>query len=48
MTGNVFNDEGGDYPVGTWPRSPRWSQHTPFTGTEGGLICVKVIHLGAD
>lgn len=44
----VFSDEGGDYPVGTWLRSPRWSRHTPFTGTEGALIYVKVGHLGAD
>jgi anti-sigma factor ChrR (cupin superfamily) len=44
----VFSDEGGDYPVGTWLRSPRWSRHTPFTGAEGALIDVKVGHLGAD
>ena len=44
----VFSDEGGDYPVGTWLRSPRWSGHTPFTGAEGALIYVKVGHLGAD
>lgn len=42
----VFSDEGGDYPVGTWLRSPRWSRHTPFTGPEGALIYVKVGHLG--
>ena len=44
----VFSDEGGDYPVGTWLRSPRWSRHTPFTGAQGALIYVKVGHLGAD
>lgn len=22
----LFRDEGGDYPVGTWLRNPRWSQ----------------------
>jgi len=44
----VFSDEGGDYPAGTWLRSPRWSRHTPFTGREGALIYVKVGHLGAD
>ena len=44
----VFSDEGGDYPMGTWLRSPRWSRHTPFTGTQGALIYVKVGHLGAD
>jgi anti-sigma factor ChrR (cupin superfamily) len=44
----VFSDEGGDYEAGTWLRSPRWSRHTPFTGTEGALIYVKVGYLGAE
>ena len=44
----VFSDEGGDYPAGTWLRSPRWSRHAPRTGAEGALIYVKVGHLGAD
>ena len=44
----VFRDEGGDYARGTWLRSPRWSRHTPFTGSEGALIYVKVGHLGAN
>jgi len=43
----LFQDEAGDYPAGTWLRSPRWSRHTPFTGAEGALIYVKVGHLGA-
>ena len=43
----LFRDEQGEYPAGTWLRSPRWSQHTPFTGSEGALIYVKVGHLGA-
>ncbi len=43
----VFHDEYGEYPAGTWLRSPRWSKHTPFTGTDGALIYVKVGHLGA-
>ncbi|MDD2741193.1 MAG: cupin domain-containing protein [Rhodocyclaceae bacterium] len=43
----VFRDEHGEYPAGTWLRSPRWSKHTPFTGTEGAIIYVKVGHLGA-
>lgn len=43
----VFRDEAGDYPAGTWLRSPRWSRHTPYTGAEGALIWVKVGHLGA-
>ena len=43
----VFCDELGRYPRRSWLRSPRWSQHTPFTGEEGALIYVKVGHLGA-
>jgi len=43
----VFRDEDGDYPAGTWLRSPRWSRHTPFTGQEGARIYVKVGAIGA-
>jgi anti-sigma factor ChrR (cupin superfamily) len=43
----LFRDEHGEYPAGTWLRSPRGSRHTPFTGSEGALIYVKVGHLGA-
>ena len=43
-----FYDEHGEYPEGTWIRSPRYSQHTPFTRDEGALIYVKVGHLGAN
>jgi anti-sigma factor ChrR (cupin superfamily) len=43
----MFRDEHGDYPAGTWLRSPRWSRHAPFTEAEGALIYVKVGHLGA-
>jgi anti-sigma factor ChrR (cupin superfamily) len=43
----VFHDEHGRYPRHSWLRSPRWSQHTPFTEGEGALICVKVGHLDA-
>lgn len=43
----VFCDEHGRYPRHSWLRSPRWSQHTPFTEGEGALIYVKVGHLGA-
>ena len=43
----VFSDESGDYPQGSWIRSPCWSRHTPFTGPEGALIYVKTGHLGA-
>lgn len=44
----VFSDDAGDYPAGTWLRSPRWSRHAPFTGPAGALIFVKVGHLGVD
>ena len=44
----VFRDDAGDYPALTWLRSPRWSQHAPFTGAEGALIYVKVGHLEAE
>ncbi|HAW93792.1 MULTISPECIES: cupin domain-containing protein [unclassified Arsukibacterium] len=43
----LFCDERGQYPAGSWLRSPRYSQHAPFTGAEGALIYVKVGHLGA-
>ena len=41
----VFRDEHGDYPAGTWIRSPHMSNHRPFTGPEGATILVKVGHL---
>lgn len=44
----LFRDEHGEYPAGSWLRSPRWSKHTPFTESEGALIYVKVGHIGAD
>ena len=44
----LFRDDAGDYPQGSWLRSPRWSQHAPATGAEGALIYVKVGHLGAE
>ncbi|MFT4705620.1 MAG: anti-sigma factor ChrR (cupin superfamily) [Bradymonadia bacterium] len=42
----VFSDEHGDYPAGTWLRSPDMSMHTPYT-EPGCLIYVKVGHLAA-
>ena len=42
-----FRDENGDYPAGTWLRSPRASRHTPYTGPEGAMIYVKVGAIGA-
>jgi anti-sigma factor ChrR (cupin superfamily) len=43
----VFSDEHGDYPAGSWLRSPHLSQHQPFS-REGCLILVKTGHLLAD
>ena len=40
----VFQDENGDYPAGTWIRSPHGSVHAPFSD-KGCLIYVKVGHL---
>ena len=41
----VFYDEHGEYPAGSWIRSPHMSEHTPYTKSEGALIYVKVGHL---
>lgn len=41
----TFHDEFGEYPKGTWIRSPHLSQHAPFTLDDGALIFVKVGHL---
>lgn len=41
----TFQDEHGDYPKGSWIRSPHLSEHTPFS-EEGCLILVKTGHLG--
>ncbi len=40
----TFKDEHGDYPAGTWIRSPHQSQHHPFV-TEDTIIWVKTGHL---
>lgn len=40
----VFSDEHGDYPAGTWLRSPDGSAHQPYSET-GCLIWVKTGHL---
>jgi len=40
----VFRDEFGDYPAGSWIRSPHLSQHSPRV-IEETLILVKVGHL---
>lgn len=44
----VFHDEYGQYPKGSWLRSPHMSAHKPFTQSEGALIYVKVGHLAQD
>ena len=41
----TFFDENGEYPAGSWIRSPHQSQHTPYTRDDGALIYVKVGHL---
>ena len=41
----AFYDEHGEYPAGTWIRSPHGSTHAPFTRSEGALVYVKVGHL---
>lgn len=40
----TFQDEHGDYPAGSWLRSPHMSRHTPFSD-DGCLIYVKTGHL---
>lgn len=40
----TFQDEHGDYPKGSWLRSPHLSTHTPWSD-EGCLIYVKTGHL---
>ena len=41
----TFYDEHGEYPQGSWIRSPHGSAHTPYTRQDGALIYVKVGHL---
>lgn len=41
----IFRDEHGEYPEGTWIRSPHLSNHKPYTDSEGATILVKVGHL---
>lgn len=40
----TFQDEHGDYPAGTWIRSPHLSRHSPRSD-DGALIYVKTGHL---
>ena len=43
----VFEDEHGEYPAGSWLRSPHLSQHAPRAPL-GARILVKTGHLDAD
>jgi anti-sigma factor ChrR (cupin superfamily) len=43
-----FHDEYGDYPAGTWVRSPDRSRHRAFTRDNGALLYVKGGHLPPD
>ena len=43
-----FFDEHGEYPAGSWIRSPDQSRHTPYTREDGALIYVKTGHLLLD
>ena len=45
MIDGAFYDEEGEYPAGTWIRSPGGSPHAPFTRDAGALVYVKVGHL---
>ncbi|MDC0644906.1 cupin domain-containing protein [Alphaproteobacteria bacterium] len=44
----TFYDEHGEYPEGSWLRSPHMSEHRPYTKDDGALIYVKVGHLTSD
>ncbi len=41
----AYCDEHGEYPAGTWVRSPDRSDHEPFTRDEGALVYIKTGHL---
>ena len=43
----TFCDEHGEYPTGTWIRSPHMSRHHPFVEQET-IIWVKTGHLYVD
>ncbi len=43
----TFKDEHGEYPAGTWIRSPHMSQHFPYVDEET-IIWVKTGHLPLD
>ncbi|MFT7087745.1 MAG: hypothetical protein ACJAZX_001188, partial [Rickettsiales bacterium] len=41
----TFYDQYGQYPKGTWIRSPHLSSHNPYTKEDGAVIYVKTGHL---
>lgn len=41
-----YRDEDGEYPAGSWVRTPPGSKHAPYTDSSGALVYVKVGHLG--
>jgi len=43
----MFQDEYGNYPAGSWLRSPHGSEHAPFSD-DGCLIYVKFGHLSGS
>lgn len=43
----IFSDEGGDYPAGSYLRSPAASGHSPFS-EQGCLLFVKLNQFAAD
>lgn len=47
LEGRFFDDH-GEYPAGSWIRSPDQSRHAPYTRDEGALIYVKVGHLAPE
>ena len=47
VVSGTFADESGEYPQGTWMRSPSYSKHHPFS-EEGCTLLVKTGHLGQD
>jgi anti-sigma factor ChrR (cupin superfamily) len=44
---DIFIDEEGDYPAGTYIMNPPGSSHSPFSES-GCTLFVKLCHLGAD
>jgi len=41
----TFYDEHGEYPKGSWLRSPHLSAHKPYSKEDGAIIFVKTGHL---